>query len=39
LTLQKGVGTAIIGQMSAKSQKKDAAADSVAVNKKAWHNF
>jgi SsrA-binding protein len=38
LTLQKKVGTAIIGQMSAKSQKKDAAG-SVAVNKKAWHNF
>jgi SsrA-binding protein len=37
--LQKAVGAAIISQMSAKSQKKDAAASSVAVNKKAWHNF
>jgi SsrA-binding protein len=37
--LQKGVWAAIIGQMSAKSQKKDAAVKQVAVNKKAWHNF
>jgi SsrA-binding protein len=38
-TLQNRRYQAIISQMSAKSQKKGEAAGSVAVNKKAWHNF